>query len=109
MGVVRVDLPQELIALLGESPERVADAARKALVRYLLRVGKLSQGKAGELLGVDRWGVLDLMVEHDIQSGPATRVSTFPGQPRSEAYANSHKGLRERFQGKPGPLGLLSP
>ncbi len=72
LGVVRVDLPQELIALLGESPERVADEARKALVLYLLRMGKLSQGKAGEFLGLDRWGVLDLMAEHHIESGPAT-------------------------------------
>ena len=71
-GVVKMDLPQELIALVGDSPERVAVEARKALVLELLRMGKISQGKAGEFLGLDRWGVLDLMAEHNIGSGPAT-------------------------------------
>ena len=70
--VVKMDLPQELIALVGDSPERVAVEARKALVLEVLRMGKISQGKAGEFLGLDRWGVLDLMAEHNIGSGPAT-------------------------------------
>ena len=70
--VVKMDLPQELIALVGDSPERVAVEARKALVLELLRMGKISQGKAGEFLGLDRWGVLDLMAAHNVESGPAT-------------------------------------
>jgi len=72
VGVVKVDLPQDLITLFGDSPERVADEARKALVLELLRMGKISQGKAGAFLGLDRWGVLDLMAEHNIESGSAT-------------------------------------
>ena len=67
-----MDLLQELIALVGDSPERVAVEARKALVLELLRMGEISQGKAGEFLGLDRRGVLDLMAEHNIESGPAT-------------------------------------
>ena len=72
MDVVKMDLLQELIALVGDSPERVAVEARKALVLELLRMGEISQGKAGEFLGLDRRGVLDLMAEHNIESGPAT-------------------------------------
>ena len=53
VGVVKMDLPQELIALVGDSPERVAVEARRALVLELLRMGKISQGKAGEFLGLD--------------------------------------------------------
>ena len=66
-----LELPEELVALLG-SPEAAAAKAREALVLALLREGQISQGKAARLLGLTRWDVLDLMVQHQIPSGPAT-------------------------------------
>ena len=66
-----LELPEELVALLG-SPEAAAAKAREALVLALLREGQISQGKAAHLLGLTRWDILDLMVQHQIPSGPAT-------------------------------------
>lgn len=42
--------------------------AKKALVLDFLGRKKISQGKAAQLLGVDRWELADLMKEHGILS-----------------------------------------
>jgi predicted HTH domain antitoxin len=68
-----VELPDELVALLG-TPEVAAARAREALVLDLLRQARISQGKAAELLGLSRWDLLELMVQHRIESGPETAV-----------------------------------
>ena len=66
-----IDLPEELVALLG-SPEAAAAKAKEALVLQLLREARLSQGQAASLLGLTRWDVLDLMAQQQIPSGPLT-------------------------------------
>lgn len=68
---IGVELPDDLIKLLG-SPERAAARAREALVLDLLRQAEISQGKAAELLGINRYQMLDLMALHKIPSGPQT-------------------------------------
>ena len=68
-----LDLPEELIVLLG-SPETAAAKAKEALVLALLREARISQGEAGRLLGLTRWEILDLMAQHAIPSGPETAV-----------------------------------
>jgi len=66
---VPLDIPEELVTLVG-SRAAVAAKAKQSLVLTLLREGRISQGKAAALLSVDRWALSDLMVEHDIRSGP---------------------------------------
>ena len=39
---------------------------KEAVVLELLREGKISQGKAAELLEIDRHALFDLMTKHDI-------------------------------------------
>ena len=68
---LRVELPQELVALLG-SPEAAAARAKQALVLDLLREVRISQGQAADFLGITRWDILDLMAQYDILSGPET-------------------------------------
>jgi predicted HTH domain antitoxin len=68
---VTVDLPEEIVALLG-SDQPPSEAARKAIILSLLREAKISQGKAAELLGISMWEMMDLIVEQDIQTGPQT-------------------------------------
>jgi hypothetical protein len=63
--------PDEVVALLG-SPEAAANKAKQALVLELLREVSIGQSMAGELLGLTRAEILDLMLQHDIPSGPAT-------------------------------------
>ena len=66
-----LELPDELVALLG-SEEAVAAKAKETLLLELLREARISQGKAARLLGLTRWDILDLMVQHHIPSGPET-------------------------------------
>ena len=66
-----IELPEELLALLG-SPEEAASKAKETLVAELLREARISQGQAARLLGMTRWDVLDLMVRYRIPSGPET-------------------------------------
>lgn len=68
---VAFELPEDLVALLG-SLEEVTAQAKQAFVLDLLRQAHISQGKAAELLGISRYDILDLMVEHQIPSGPVT-------------------------------------
>lgn len=68
---VTVDIPDQVVELLG-SPQAVAERMRLTLVIDLLRGGRISQGRAAELLGISRWDMLQLMVEHQIPSGPQT-------------------------------------
>ncbi len=69
--ILPLELPEELITLLG-SPEALAAKAKEALVLELLREAQITQGKAAELLGITRWDILDLMAQYQIPSGPAT-------------------------------------
>ena len=66
-----VELPEELVDLLG-TPEAAAAKAREALVIELLRDATISQGQAAHLLGVTRWDLLDLMSRYGVPSGPET-------------------------------------
>ena len=69
--ILTLELPDELIALLG-SPEAAAAKAKEALVLELLREARIGQSLAAELPGLTRWDILDLMVLHQIPSGPET-------------------------------------
>ncbi len=60
-----LELPEELQGLF-ESEEAAARAVKEALVLDLLNRGEISQGKAAELLGLDRRGLLDLMSKHGL-------------------------------------------
>jgi predicted HTH domain antitoxin len=68
---VTVELPEEIMSLLGED-QPAPEAARDAIVLSLLRKAKISQGKAAELLGISMWEMLDLVIEQDIPTGPQT-------------------------------------
>ena len=70
-GTLTLELPEEMMALLG-SPEAAAARAKQALVLDLLREARISQGRASRLLGVTRYDILDLMAQYEIRSGPET-------------------------------------
>jgi predicted HTH domain antitoxin len=61
---VEVELPDEVLAQLRE--EEIVTKAREALVMELLREHHLSQGKAAEILGVNRSDFFDLMTKYQI-------------------------------------------
>lgn len=59
-----LDLPDELLAQFQEG--EMAAKAREALVMEFLREHRVSQGKAAELLGVDRHRLFDLMSRYQV-------------------------------------------
>lgn len=73
MATVTVPLTvsEELVAFIGSADE-LADRARESLVLDLLREGEISQGKAAELLGISRQGMMQLAAQHCIPFGPQT-------------------------------------
>ena len=60
-----LDLPEELVEAF-DSEEQASQEAKQAFVMELLRHGRISQGKAAEVLGVDRWGLMDLMGSYNV-------------------------------------------
>ena len=56
-----VEFPKE-----GALNKEALTKGKEAVVLELLREGKISQGKASELLEISRHGLLDLMAKHDI-------------------------------------------
>ena len=54
MGLVPVELDQDLVAVLEELRRPVKEAARELIVLELYRQGELSSGKAAQLLGLER-------------------------------------------------------
>ncbi|HHT9126414.1 MAG TPA: UPF0175 family protein [Candidatus Brocadiia bacterium] len=56
-----VDLPEE-----GLQDKEAVRKGKETIVLELLRKGKISQGKAAELLGISRHDLFDLMNKYDV-------------------------------------------
>lgn len=52
MMTLQLDLPQDVLELLGPEPER---EVLEALVLELVREKKMTIARGGEILGLDRW------------------------------------------------------
>ena len=65
MKAVTIELPPELLQLLG-SEEEAKREAKIALVLDLVRRGKLSRAKAAELLAMSLWDLQALLAQYRI-------------------------------------------
>ena len=54
MSSVRIEIDEDLVALLREIEQPVEAAAKEMIVLELYRRGAISSGRAGELLGTSR-------------------------------------------------------
>lgn len=65
MKIIAIPVPQEIIDLLG-----LEDAARKeareAFIFDLVRRGKISKGKATELLGISLWELPEFISQYQM-------------------------------------------
>ena len=64
MKAVSIEFPEEVIELYEEKELEIS--VRKWSVLELVRNGKLSSGKASEILGMTRWDFMELMSDYDI-------------------------------------------
>ncbi len=65
MKTITIEIPDEIINLLGSEEEAVKEA-KEALVLDLVRRGKVSKGKAAELVGISLWDLPDLLAKYRI-------------------------------------------
>ena len=64
MKPLAIDLPEELLAEIGEDRTRML--AREALLVRLYDLGELSSGKGEKLLGISRRAFLDLLGRYNV-------------------------------------------
>jgi Uncharacterised protein family (UPF0175) len=82
-----VELPEEVLAGFGWQDIDVPSKVREALVMNLLRLDRISEAQAAELLQLDRWGLLDTMGHYRV---PAIRMS--PEELRRELAQEIERG-----------------
>ena len=63
---VTVTLPRSVLATAGVREEGLDRLLRETLAIELCRMRRVSLGKAAEIAGVDRWGMLSLLAKHDV-------------------------------------------
>jgi predicted HTH domain antitoxin len=64
MKAVSIEFPEEVVELYGE--EELKSSVRRLSILELVKKGKLSSGKAAEILGITRWDFMELMSDYDI-------------------------------------------
>ena len=66
MTVLQIEYPEELLDQADQTKEALEDLAREALLVRLYDLGKISSGRAAELLSISRREFLDLLGRYNI-------------------------------------------
>jgi hypothetical protein len=82
-----VTLPDELLVELGWPEAEVSDRVKEALVMELVRLGRLSESQAADILALNRWKLLEVMARHEI---PAVRMN--PDELKQELKKEIRRG-----------------
>lgn len=64
MKAISIELPDEVVKLYGE--KELENSVKELIVLELVRKGKLSSGKAAEILEMTKWDFMELMSSHDV-------------------------------------------
>lgn len=65
MKAIEIPIPEEIVNLLG-SEDTVRKEVHQAFIFDLVRRGKISKGKAAELLDISLWELPDLIAQYQI-------------------------------------------
>lgn len=66
MTVLQIEYPADLLEQLGQTKETVEALAREALVVRLYDQGRISSGRAAQVLGLSRRAFLDLLGQYKV-------------------------------------------
>ena len=68
MKTITISVPDEMTSLGGGSVERLGDTMRRATAILWYRQGRISQGKAAEIAGMNRIQFLDALAEAKVEA-----------------------------------------
>ncbi len=91
MTTLHIDYPEELLEQIEQSKEDLEVLAREALLVRLYDLGKISSGKAAELLGMPRWVFLDVLGTYGVSVFDDTQDVGAEAQLAIEASRFQHK------------------
>lgn len=66
MHTIQIELPDEILFSLKETPEGVSRVIRMAAAAKLYELGKLSSGRAAELAGIPRVSFLQALAQYGV-------------------------------------------
>jgi hypothetical protein len=69
---IEVMLPEEVLEWFGWEESEASHHIKEALLMELVRLGRISSGKAAELLGISRWDIYEVMSRYEV---PAIQMS----------------------------------
>jgi len=61
-----INLPESVISVFGESEDVRGESILEAAVVKWFELGRISQGKAAEILGISRADVLDVLAQYRV-------------------------------------------
>ena len=91
MTTIQIDYPEELLDPTDQTAESLEALAREALLVRLYDLGKLSSGKAAELLGISRREFLDLLGTYNVSEFDETMDVAAEAQRARAASRFQHK------------------
>lgn len=81
---IELELPEEIVEYLGA--QEIDRSIKELIVLNLLREHKISQGKAKEILGINKWELIELMRVHSIPAIDLSNEELKEELKRSEKY-----------------------
>ncbi|MBI4340210.1 MAG: UPF0175 family protein [Chloroflexi bacterium] len=69
----QVDLPEDLVRGFGWTEREVPARVRETLVMDLLRFDKITEAEAADMLGLDRWTLLETMDRYQVEVASPSR------------------------------------
>ncbi len=66
MTTIQIELPDEVLLSLKETPEGLSKVIRMAAAAKLYELGRLSSGRAADLAGLPRVSFLQALAQYDV-------------------------------------------
>ncbi len=73
MNTISIDLPETAFTALGKKPKDLGREILTAAVVKWFELGKVSQGKAAEILGISRSEFLDVLSDYRVSAWQYTK------------------------------------
>lgn len=66
MSVAQVEMPDEVLAVLGTTKQHLSQKLKELAALKLFQEGKISSGKASELVGISRMEFIEVLAKNNI-------------------------------------------